>query len=101
MADDDSNRDELVRLRDWRHDVATPALVAAREQLKQLTAELRMVVHRLDEVEAQVERMARAEDIAQALRSNLWTTAQKVAAGAVAAVVALTAIANIVLQLTR
>ena len=101
MADDDSHRDELVRLRDWRHDVATPALVAAREQLKQLTAELRMVVHRLDEVEAQVERMARAEDIAQALRSNLWTTAQKVAAGAVAAVVALTAIANIVLQLTR
>jgi hypothetical protein len=58
-------------LRDWRHDVATPALVAAREQLKQQSADLAMVRRRLDDVEQRIDRMARADEIAEAVTERL------------------------------
>jgi hypothetical protein len=67
----DGDDQELVRLRDWRHNVATPALVAAREQLKQTTADLHMVKRRLDDVEQRLNRMARADEIAEAVTERL------------------------------
>jgi hypothetical protein len=68
---DDQEHEELVRLRNWRHDVATPALVAAREQLKQQSADLAMVRRRLDDVEQSLSRMARADEIAEAVTERL------------------------------
>jgi hypothetical protein len=68
---DDQEHEELVRLRNWRHDVATPALVAAREQLKQQSADLAMVNRRLDDVEQRLNRMARADEIAKAVTERL------------------------------
>jgi TATA-binding protein-associated factor Taf7 len=68
---DDALNEEVVRLRDWRHNVATPALVAAREQLKQLSADLSMTRRRLDDVEQRLNRMARADEIAEAVTERL------------------------------
>jgi hypothetical protein len=89
---DDGIREEVVRLRNWRHDVATPALVAAREQLKQLSADLAMVGRRLDDVEQRLNRMARADEIAEAVaakmsatRRSLFTTGEKLGAFTVGA----------------
>jgi hypothetical protein len=58
-------------LRDWRHDVATPALVAAREQLKQVAADLSIVRGRLEGMEQRLNRMARADEIAEAVTARL------------------------------
>lgn len=69
--DDDALREEVVRLRDYRHNVVAPALAAARAQLKQTTADLHMVERRLDDVEQRLNRMARADEIAEAVTTRL------------------------------
>jgi len=88
--------DELIRLRDWRHDVAMPAIVAAREQIKQLAADCRQMSLRLDEMELRIERMARADEIAEAIQEhsrgfrrgflNAWERGLIVAAAVVGAI---------------
>lgn len=52
-------REEIDRLRQWRHDEVTPALIVFRETLKLHT-------DRLDRLEPLVDRMARAEEIGEA-----------------------------------
>jgi hypothetical protein len=67
----DSLREEVVRLRDWRHNVASPEIAAALAQAKQLSADLRVMDRRLDDVEQRLNRMARADEIAEAVTSRL------------------------------
>ena len=91
----DGDHEELLRLRDWRHEVVTPALAANREQLKQHE-------RRLAEVEPQLARMAKADEIADAVtehmrsaRRGLLTTGEKLGGLAVG----LAAVVSVVLQL--
>ena len=90
-----SDHEELLRLRDWRHEVVIPALVATREQLKAQQA-------RLDALEPKVARMVQADEIAEAVtekmtaaRRGLLTTGEKLGGACVGAA----AIASVVLQL--
>jgi predicted nucleic acid-binding Zn ribbon protein len=69
--DDDALREEVVRLRDWRHNVAAPELSAAIARAKQLSADLLVVERRLKDVETQLARMARADEIAEAVTTRL------------------------------
>lgn len=93
MADGD--HEEIVRLRDWRHEVVTPALAANREQLRRHEERLR-------ELEPRVEAMAHADEIADAVtahiqkaRRGLLTTGEKI--GGLAVGVA--AVASVIVQL--
>lgn len=93
MADGDLDR-EFVRLRDWRHEVVTPALAAYREQL-------RAHEQRIAELEPRVEAMAHADEIADAVtehmqkaRHGLLTTGEKLGGLAVG----LAAVASVILQ---
>jgi hypothetical protein len=86
--------DELIRLRDWRHGVVAP-------QLESLRLKVDMALERLDKLEPQVARMARADEIADAVtehirasRRGLLSTGEKVAGLAVGAV----ALANLIAQ---
>lgn len=81
----DGDHEELLRLRDWRHEVVTPALAAAGALLK---------VHedRLSAIEPRVNALARADEIAdavaakmQATRRSLFTTTEKIGAAIVGA----------------
>lgn len=99
--DDDLIRKEIVRLRDWRHDVADPKLSAAIARAMQLAKDLDVVRRRLDEVEAKVERMARADEIAEAVtdharksRRGILNAWEKIVLGAAA----LAGVVNIVLN---
>lgn len=99
--DDDAIREEVVRLRDWRHNVAAPRLSAALAQVKQLSADLTMVKRRLDDVESRLDRMARADEIAEAVtqharksRRGILTAWQALLVGAAA----LAGIVNIILN---
>ena len=82
----DGDHEELLRLRDWRHEVVTPALAAAGALLK---------AHedRLSAIEPRVAALARADEIADAVaakmtsvRRSLFTTTEKVGAFIVGAV---------------
>lgn len=83
--------DEITRLRNWRHQMDK---VVAGYGMRLESLEGRMA-----KVEPQVEKMARADEIAAALRSNLWTTAQKTGAAIVATIIGVTAILGVVLQI--
>jgi hypothetical protein len=69
--DGDALYEEVVRLRDWRHNVASPEIAAALAQAKQLSADLHTMDRRLDEVEQRLNRMARADEIAEAVTTRL------------------------------
>jgi predicted nucleic acid-binding Zn ribbon protein len=71
VAPDDALYDEVVRLRDWRHNVASPEIAAALAQAKQLSADLDVMDRRLDDVEHRLNRMARADEIAEAVTERL------------------------------
>lgn len=78
-----SDHEDVIRLRDWRHQVVTPELAALRER----ESELR---RRMDAIEPKVERMARADEIADAVSERLherrevvFTVWQKVGAALV------------------
>ena len=86
---------ELERLRNWRHDVAMPELASLRGRLQSLEG-------RMADIEPQVERMAKADDIAdavtehiQASRRGLLSTGEKL--GGLAVGVA--AVASVIVQL--
>jgi hypothetical protein len=90
--DDDALREEVVRLRDWRHSVVTPGLSAAIARAVKLAEDLEVVGRRLDDVEQRLNRMARADEIAEAVaakmsatRRSLFTTGEKVGAFTVGA----------------
>jgi hypothetical protein len=92
----DNLRDEVVRLRDWRHDEATPLMLANREQGKYIAAQLQSIDERLDKFEHRLDEMARADDIADAIQEhsrgfrrgflNAWERGLIVAAAVVGAV---------------
>jgi hypothetical protein len=90
----DGDHEELLRLRDWRHEVVTPALAAAGALLK---------VHedRLAAIEPRVAALARADEIADAVtermkaaRRGLLTTGEKIGG----ALVGLASVAAVVSQ---
>jgi 3-hydroxyacyl-CoA dehydrogenase len=99
---------EIERLRDWRHDRAEPilsavaALMEAMPELASLGGRLTAAEARLTKLEPEVERMARADMIADAVTSNLrqrrgqlFSRTEKL----IAAIVGLGTVASIVLQL--
>jgi len=100
----DELRDEVLRLRDWRHDEAIPALVAAREQGKYVAAQLDAIDVRLAHLEHQLQDMARADEIAEAIQQhsrgfrrgflNAWERSLIVTAAVVGAV-------GVILQILR
>ena len=90
----DGDHEELLRLRDWRHEVVTPALAAAGALLK---------AHedRLSAIEPRVNALARADEIADAVtkrmqeaRRGLLTTGEKIGG----ALVGLASVAAVVSQ---
>ena len=89
----DWTREEVIRLRDWRHNVVAPALIALSMQVEQLRKEVA-------ELRPRVEAMARADEIADAVaehmranRRGLLTTGEKLGglAVGVAAIVSVVA----------
>jgi hypothetical protein len=87
--------DEIVKLRNWRHDVATPELVALRALVMRQQ-------ERLDKLEPLVASMIEADKIAAAVteriqssRRGLLSNGEKIAGLAVGA----SALASVVLQL--
>lgn len=87
-------KDEVIRLRDWRHGTVSPSLTAVTMQLAQLRREV-------DELKPRVEAMARADEIADAVtahmrshRRGLLTTGEKLGGLAVG----IAAIASVVSQ---
>jgi len=95
VADGDYDHAEILKLRDWRHDVVMPELASLRGRLTAAEA-------KVNELEPQVERMAKADEIADAVtehmrsaRRGLLTTGEKL--GGLAVGVA--AVVSVVLQL--
>lgn len=86
--------EEIVKLRNWRHDVATPELVALRELVKRQQ-------ERLDKLEPVVQSMFEADKIAAAVtehiqsnRRGLLSNGEKIAGLAVGA----SAVASVIVQ---
>lgn len=65
---DDELRREIERLRDWRHNQVVP-------ELSSLRGRLHVAEGRLDRVEPQVERLAHADEIADAVKRVVWKAA--------------------------
>lgn len=86
MADEEGNRREIEKLRNWRHDEVIPALVSLRGRIQAVEVTLH-------EIEPRLERLARADEVAAAVRKTIWRAAAVVSGviGVVAAI--LTAIA--------
>lgn len=61
---DDELRREIERLRDWRHNQVVP-------ELSSLRGRLHVAEGRLDKLEPQVERLARADEVAAAVKHAL------------------------------
>lgn len=68
MPPDDRVWEEIEKLRNWRHDVVTPELLSQRGRL-------RVAEGRLDKLEPAVERMAHADEIADAVKRVIWRAA--------------------------
>lgn len=93
----EESHEEITRLRDWRHDFATPLLISHTELLKVLE-------RRLDAMEPRLDAIARADEIAEAVqarlqrhRQGLMTAGEKV----IAALVGIAAVADFVLRLVQ
>lgn len=65
---DDDLRREIDRLRDWRHTEVVPALASLRGRLKILEVDVA-------ELKPKVDRMAQADEIADAVRKLIWKAA--------------------------
>lgn len=65
---DDDLRREVERLRDWRHKEVVPALASARGRLKLLEVDVAEMKPKLD-------RMAQADEVAEAVRKLIWKAA--------------------------
>ena len=65
---DDELRREIDRIRDWRHNEVVPALASLRGRLH-------VAEGRLDKLEPAVERMAKADEIADAVKRVIWRAA--------------------------
>ena len=95
MADGDYDHAEIEKLRNWRHDVVMPELVSLRGRLTAAEG-------RLTKLEPEVARMAKADEIADAVtehmqkaRRGLLTMGEKL--GGV--LVGVAAVASVIVQL--
>jgi len=79
-ADYDGLRQEITRLRDWRHDYAAPLLAALKAlldprdglashggRIDSLDGRVREMIDQMQALELKVERMARADEVAAAV----------------------------------
>lgn len=87
MSPEEWVRDEIRRIRDWRHDTdkRLQALALLKEGVESLAGSQAAIERRLVKVEEDVRQLATADAVADAVKSLVWKAAVAVGAAIVGA----------------